>query len=1572
MRKFVSFLFLISVFVLNCIINETIAGNSSSKSFNKSSVYYHYFKEKIPLSIDGEQIAIKHRPPRKKIDLDSFGISPKEDFERKVGNNYSLRKFKSAKKRMEVLDAVTDIAKNKDVEFISPVFRTENNGKIIFKNTLKIGFKADTTEYVREQIISQVPGSIVQNRIWSNRPDVYVIRTNKKNSLEVLDIANHIAQLPEVEFAEPGMITSIKFHYMPNDPDFGYSWGLHNTGQKVTVIEDGSTRTYDGTPDIDMDAPEAWDITYGDPSIIVAVLDCGVDQNHPDIRQIPGNNFVDSDGDGIADPGNGGPVTEFDNHGTFVAGCISGENNTLGTVGSGLDCKIVSVRISQIENSDGNDLFDIDWAVDGLYWAFTAGAKITCSSWSTEYSGDLHNAFVITKNTYGMTHFAAVLNPKDDPVEDPRFPANCDSVIGVQAIYNTGARYGHPGSEVKLSAPGFAIYTTDRTGEDGNDPGDFTFKSGTSLACPYAAGVAALLLSVDNTLTPDQIEYILCDSATNLPLDPPDSGYDQDFGFGLVNAYEALQYVIPVSLTVTIEPPEAVADARWKLNTGPDTSWKESEETISGLEEGYIYVLSFNSVSSYAQPPSRGFTPDKGQNFETVTYAVSYGGVKVNISPQEANDAGAQWQVEGTGWLDSGQTQSGLSPGAYTIQFKPVDLWFAPEDTIVNVSGGMTTTQNSDYVEGASFQVFITPDVPDTARWRLTNGDDTNWKSSGEKIDLVYVGRNYLEFKNIPDWDELAIQEVNPVTGDNIRNVRFSYNPKKIIITGLNSDNQTDIPEDSNEYIGLSAGKYHNIAVKSDGSLIGWGKNDQGQCDTPSGTNYVAATAGGYHCLAIKSDGTLAAWGDNTYGQSNAPSGNNYIAVSAGEYHSIALKDDGSIVAWGKNDFGQANIPSGTFSKIDAGDYFNVAIKTDGNLHAWGNNDYGQCNIPSGSNYVGVSAGGSHTIAIKSDGSLSAWGQNTSGQCNVPAGNNYTAVSAGYKHSIALTTEISAVAWGENNDGQCDIPDGSNCSIIAAGGYHSVVLRHSLAKLGYYLEIWGRDSYGVTIPPSWDNYIAIAASSHYNIALKVDGSLVGWGDNSNGQVSVPAGNEYIGIATGYDHSMALKNDGSVTAWGSNSSGQCNVPAGNEYTAISGGWLHSIALKSDGSIVAWGDNSCDQSTAPSGNDYIAIDAGMLHGLALKADGSIVGWGDDRYNRLNIPAGNDYVAISAGGYHSLALKSDGSIVGWGGNSDGQITVPSGNDYVAIAAYGDHSLALKSDGSIVHWGRDDLGQISGDGKFPSNQRHFAIETGLYHGLSLIGYECKEDSDIDGDGIVNFKDFAILASYWLSCDGTCLTSCCDGADLNSDEIVDFDDLKIFADNWLENQNTILFLDFDNLGSVLPSEIAVRQGDWAIDTATDFEGKVLKSTGYGHNVIEILDVTPDNISIEFDFLISYGGLGDLNICLNSEFTTYPPTYGYDIGIYPDNSDNHEDRIMRFDDGIGQVLSMIANPGIVHGNEKHRLRIVRENEHIRVYLDYATVPYIEADDDLYHNGKIFIRTWYPTTIDNILIEQFNP
>ena len=114
-----------------------------------------------------------------------------------------------------------------------------------------------------------------------------------------------------------------------------------------------------------------------------------------------------------------------------------------------------------------------------------------------------------------------------------------------------------------------------------------------------------------------------------------------------------------------------------------------------------------------------------------------------------------------------------------------------------------------------------------------------------------------------------------------------------------------------------------------------------------------------------------------------------------------------------------------------------------------------------------------------------------------------------------------------------------------------------------------------------------------------------------------------------------------------------------------------------------------------------------------------------------------------------------------------------------------------------------------------------------------------------------------------------------------------------------------------------------------------------------------------------------MNICINAASNTYPPLTGYDIGVYPAESDNSDDRILRFDDGSGQTLSIVSNPGIVHGNEKHHVKVVRKNNHIEVSLDYASEPYLGADDDMYHGGIIYIRTWFNVVVDNILIEQLN-
>jgi len=286
---------------------------------------------------------------------------------------------------------------------------------------------------------------------------------------------------------------------------------------------------------------------------------------------------------------------------------------------------------------------------------------------------------------------------------------------------------------------------------------------------------------------------------------------------------------------------------------------------------------------------------------------------------------------------------------------------------------------------------------------------------------------------------------------------------------------------DDNDWASVSAGDYHSLAIKEDGTLWAWGWNDEGRLGNPqitppasyspvqigTDTNWVYVSAGSEHSLAIKTDGTLWAWGSNIRGQigNNSTSGNPidspfqimasnniepWVSVSGGGLHSLAIKEDGTLWAWGWNQNGQlgdgsvANrfepVPIGTdtdWASVYAGGSHSLAIKEDGTLWAWGRNDLGQLGlgdnvnqteptqVGTDSNWASVSAGQSHSLAIKTNGTLWAWGRNTSGQLgddtqlhrDAPVGigtNDWVSVSAGGTRSLAIKIDGTLWAWGYN------------------------------------------------------------------------------------------------------------------------------------------------------------------------------------------------------------------------------------------------------------------------------------------------------------------------------------------------------------------------------------------------------------------------------------------------------------------------------------------------------------------------------------------------------------------------------
>jgi hypothetical protein len=275
---------------------------------------------------------------------------------------------------------------------------------------------------------------------------------------------------------------------------------------------------------------------------------------------------------------------------------------------------------------------------------------------------------------------------------------------------------------------------------------------------------------------------------------------------------------------------------------------------------------------------------------------------------------------------------------------------------------------------------------------------------------------------------------------------------------GDNESNKVTIPNSLTAIItAISANNNYNLALKSDGTVVGWGDNRNGQTPIPAGLNGVTAIAAGAgHSLALKTDDTVVGWGYNGNGQTTIPVGlNGVTAIAAGSGHSLALKADGTVVGWGTFHDGSTNVPMITpvglsgVTAIASGSRHSLALKTDGTVVGWGYNGSGQTTIPAGLNGVtAIVAGHDHSLALKTDGTVVGWGSNSNGQTTIAAGlGGVSAIAAGSYHSLALKSDGTVVAWGSNMKfsttvGQATVPAGlSGVTAIAAGHAHSLVLK---------------------------------------------------------------------------------------------------------------------------------------------------------------------------------------------------------------------------------------------------------------------------------------------------------------------------------------------------------------------------------------------------------------------------------------------------------------------------------------------------------------------------------------------------
>ena len=298
----------------------------------------------------------------------------------------------------------------------------------------------------------------------------------------------------------------------PNDLD-PKLWGLNNTGQNR------------GTAGADISALDAWKVTTGDNSAngpLIAVIDTGIDYNHPDLKanmwvntgEIPGNG-IDDDGNGVIDDvygynafaDNGNPL-DGHSHGTHCAGTIGAVgNNGEGVTGVMQNARMMAVKIF----SDGGST-STDAIVRGLMYSAKMGADITSNSWG---GGGRSQAIYDAFASNPALHVIAAGNSSYDNDKRDNFPSNydLDSIVAVASTTRNDQKSGFSqwgATTVDVAAPGSEIWSTIPGGRYGN-------KSGTSMATPHVSGVAGLIMSAYPEASNDEIKERLIKGSDPIP-----------------------------------------------------------------------------------------------------------------------------------------------------------------------------------------------------------------------------------------------------------------------------------------------------------------------------------------------------------------------------------------------------------------------------------------------------------------------------------------------------------------------------------------------------------------------------------------------------------------------------------------------------------------------------------------------------------------------------------------------------------------------------------------------------------------------------------------------------------------------------------------------------------------------------------------------------------------------------------------------------------------------------------------------------------------------------------------------
>lgn len=351
---------------------------------------------------------------------------------------------------------------------------------------------------------------------------VYSVRTAA--GVSVTETLAMLRRNADIELARPDY--RARLADVPNDPYFlNYQYNLRNRGGILDISPDIQPQTTAGA---DIKATTAWDVTEGGAETIIAIVDTGVDMTHPELVSklvSSGHDFANNDDDATDDVW----------HGTHVAGIAAADtNNAEGIAGVAWNCRILPVKVT---DATGDGFYS--WIIDGIIWAADHGADVI----NVSLGGNFPDPFLEDACKYAHDKGAVVVAAAgNDGIALVLYPAAYDAyVLAVAASdYNDEiADFSSFGPEVDVAAPGVWILAPAPQWYVGDGFLPYLFGSGSSMAAPHVAGLAALIKSVKPDLSVDDIMKLIRYTADDINK-TAHPGRDDYAGYGRINMTRAL------------------------------------------------------------------------------------------------------------------------------------------------------------------------------------------------------------------------------------------------------------------------------------------------------------------------------------------------------------------------------------------------------------------------------------------------------------------------------------------------------------------------------------------------------------------------------------------------------------------------------------------------------------------------------------------------------------------------------------------------------------------------------------------------------------------------------------------------------------------------------------------------------------------------------------------------------------------------------------------------------------------------------------------------------------------------